>query len=103
MTIDAWVRPDVVSGPHAIVAKYSAALNISWVLMDLDGFIRFGVYEAGSVDLGRVVDTISPVLTAGEWQHVAGTFDLATQDIWTGSTYHFIFRTNSRNNHLNKG
>jgi len=49
--------------------------------MDLDGFIRFGVYEAGNIDLGRVVDTTSPVLTTGVWQHVAGTFDLGTQDI----------------------
>jgi len=49
--------------------------------MDLDGFIRFGVYEVGNIDLGRVVDTTSPVLTAGEWQHVAGTFDLGTQNI----------------------
>ena len=81
VTLDAWIRPDVTSGPRAIVTKYSAGLNLSWVLMDLDGFIRFGVYQAGSVDLGRVVDTTNPVLTVGEWQHVAGTFDITTQDI----------------------
>ena len=81
MTLDAWIRPDVISGPHAIVTKYSPVLNVSWVLMDLDGFIRFGVYQAGSIDLGRVVDTTNPVLTVGEWQHVAGTFNIATQEI----------------------
>jgi hypothetical protein len=81
VTLDAWIRPDVLSGPRAIVPKYGAGLNLSWVLMDLDGVVRFGVYEAGTVDLGRVVDTTSPVLTVGEWQHVAGTFDVATQDI----------------------
>jgi hypothetical protein len=81
VTLDAWIRPDVVSGPRAIVTKYSPVLNVSWVLMDLDGLVRFGVYQAGSLDLGRVVDTVSPVLTVGEWQHIAGTFDIATQDI----------------------
>jgi hypothetical protein len=79
ITLDAWIMPNAVSGPRAIVTKYSVNLDVSWVLMILDGRIRFGVYQAGSADIGRVFDTVDPVVTAGAWIHVAGTFDVATQ------------------------
>jgi hypothetical protein len=81
ITLDAWIKPNTVSGPRAIVTKYSVNFDVSWVLMALDGHIRFGVYQAGSADIGRVFDTVNPVVSTGVWQHVAGTFDVATQAV----------------------
>ena len=82
ITLDAWVNPDTVSGDRVIVSKYDSSQpgpdNISWVLMNRNGRLRFGVYQGGT---GRVIDTDAVVLTAGAWQHVAATFDVATQAI----------------------
>lgn len=79
ITLDAWVNPDTVSGERVIVSKYDSSQigpdNVSWALLNLDGRLRFGVYQG---TMGRVIDTDDAVLTAGAWQHVAATFDVAT-------------------------
>ena len=47
----------------------------------LDGRIRFGVFQNGAADFGRMFDTVNPVIGTGVWRHVAGTFDVATQAV----------------------
>jgi pimeloyl-ACP methyl ester carboxylesterase len=81
LTLDAWIKPNNVSGPRAIVTKYSPApLYSSWDLIVLPGGrIRFEVYQSGVADIGRGFDTVDPVIRTGVWQHVAATFDAATQ------------------------
>jgi hypothetical protein len=82
VTLDAWIKPNTVSGPRAIVTKYSPPLDVSWDLIVLDGGrIRFDVYQSGAADIGRGYDTVNPVISAGVWQHVAATFDVATQAV----------------------
>ncbi len=77
ISIEAWVNPDTIAGYQVILSKYQSSEpgNYSWVFSNSGGRIEFGVYQG---DTGRVIQTIDPVLTAGAWQHVAGTFDLAT-------------------------
>jgi hypothetical protein len=80
ITLDAWVNPDTLSGDRVIVSKYDSSQpgpdNRSWVLLNLNGRLRFGIYQGAG---GRVVDTDAAALTPGVWQHVAATFDVATQ------------------------
>jgi len=87
ITLDAWVNPNSVTGIRPIVSKYNsnnAGVNgVSWVLTVHAGTgrLRFVVYQDAGGGIARGVDTIAPVLTTGEWQHVAASFDIATQDI----------------------
>ncbi|HYV36786.1 MAG TPA: LamG-like jellyroll fold domain-containing protein, partial [Gemmataceae bacterium] len=82
LTLEAWVNPVSVIGLRSILSKYQSSDpgpdNVSWFLGSIDGRIQFGVYQSG---LGRVIETDNPVLVEGSWQHVAGTFDVATQTI----------------------
>jgi subtilase family serine protease len=75
ITLDAWVKPNGL-GSHIIVAKYGKS-GASWALLDTGaGRLRFNVDSGPN---SRTLDTNSPVLTVGVWQHVAATFDTATQ------------------------
>ncbi|MFO0844823.1 MAG: LamG-like jellyroll fold domain-containing protein [Gemmataceae bacterium] len=80
LTLDAWVNPGAVDGYRSIVAKYDSSRpnNASWALENIDGRVGFGVYQG---TMTRFILTDNPVLTAGAWRHVAGTFDVATQAI----------------------
>jgi hypothetical protein len=87
ITIDAWVNTNTLNMPNGggkIVSKYDSSISngISWILeMSDGGYLGFGVYVGNIGDPARYVDTDSPVLAAGTWHHVAGTFDFDTQDI----------------------
>ena len=89
VTLEAWVNPDTVSADasgRAVLTKYnsnSPTVNgVSWGLTMLDtGRLRFSVYQNVAGNVVRSVDTNASVLTAGAWQHVAATFDLATQQM----------------------
>ena len=64
----------------------------SWALSMLDGGkLRFGPYQDFAT--GRVVDTTNAVLTAGQWHHVAGTFD---QAMIPPSFFHLLERSCNR-------
>lgn len=83
ITIDAWVKPNVVVGTlHPIVAKYNASLpnGASWSLLGAtNGDLVFAVYQ--TVSDFRAVESNTPALTPGVWQHLAATFDGGTQVI----------------------
>ena len=86
ISVEAWVRPDSLAGSRTILSKYDSSdggggtsFNISWDLRSEGGRLQFGVYEGG--DPARIVLSDAVVLTAGAWQHVAATFDVATQEI----------------------
>ena len=78
ITLEAWVNPDSLDGFQVIISKYQSVDpgNYSWAFSRNGGYLEFGVYQGGT---GRVVGTVDSVLASGQWQHVAGTFDLATQ------------------------
>ncbi len=89
ITLEAWVKPDAVNGNYVIISKYNSnnpSVNgVSWYL-GLDtiigpGHLRFAIYQNPAVSIARTIDTNNPVLSAGVWQHVAATFDLATQEM----------------------
>ena len=89
ITLEAWVNPDTVSADasgRAVLTKYnsnSPTINgVSWSLTMLDtGRLRFSVYQNVSGNVFRAVDTNASALAPGAWQHVAATFDLATQQM----------------------
>ena len=72
------MNPDTLDGFDVIMSKYQSVVpgNYSWAFSRNGGNVEFGVYQGTT---GRVVGTIDPVLAAGQWRHVVGTFDLATQ------------------------
>jgi len=86
ISIDAWIKPNSVSGPsaQAIVSKYNTACpslgteQRSYVFIVLPGGrLRFCVYSGGS-DQYHCVDTTNPI-AANVFTHVAATFNPATQ------------------------
>ena len=80
ISIAAWVNPNTIAGFQVIISKYQSnePENYSWEFSNVNGRLEFGVYQGTT---GRIIQTIEPVLTAGVWHHVAGTFDLATQSL----------------------
>jgi len=82
ITIEAWVKTDFPSVSRQIISKYNSNAGVdqlSWALsvFSNDG-IRFGVYE--SFNKWRAVDTDSGLILTDKWYHIAGTFDIATQE-----------------------
>jgi hypothetical protein len=81
MTLEGWIKPDnLSSGDQVIITKYDAnfADGVSWYLSaNTIGQLRFIVYSGVTTE--RSVETGAGVLTSGVWQHVAASFDLATQ------------------------
>ncbi len=81
ITIEAWVKVKPDGTRHPIVGKYDTYIfEPSYALIvEPDNRIRFGVYK--SVGEYRTLDTDNAVILADRWQHVATTFDVATQEI----------------------
>lgn len=81
ITIDAWVKPTTLAAGN-IVSKYNSSPTVGQFSFTIgaafgDGRVRFCVYENPNFNCA---DTDAPVLNPGVWQHVAGTFDVATQE-----------------------
>jgi hypothetical protein len=89
LTLDAWVNPSTLEAGaegRVIIAKYNSSNpttnGVSWALIMKDsGRVRFVVYEDVSGSIARGVDTDRPVLSLESWSHVAGSFDVNTQEI----------------------
>ena len=89
ITIDAWIkyRPGAVF--QNIVTKFGADPDgggPAYVLRLVSGDkpsaqVLFGVYEDKDRTIHRVLKTDTGVVPAGRPTHIAGTFDLATQDM----------------------
>jgi titin len=89
LTLEAWIKPTSI-GPtfyQEIISKYdssSPAQGHSWDLeITPTGQLEMGVEgtPTASPDQFRYVVSNPGVITAGVWQHVAGTFDPITQNI----------------------
>ncbi|MGH9281038.1 MAG: Ig-like domain-containing protein [Acidimicrobiales bacterium] len=76
MTVDAWIKADALSDYRPIVTKYGKEFQTSWVFDLIDGRLRLEVLESWPVHRAAISTT---TLSPGEWHHVAGTFDLASQ------------------------
>ncbi len=88
LTLDAWVNTDTLTlppdgNPRVIVSKYNTVLGsagASWYLaMGPSGKLEFFVAQSNFAY--RFIQTDAPALTAGAWFHVAGTFNMATQEL----------------------
>jgi Concanavalin A-like lectin/glucanases superfamily/Abnormal spindle-like microcephaly-assoc'd, ASPM-SPD-2-Hydin len=81
ISVAAWVNPTSFSDPNgsAIVAKYDSA-GQSWALVAFQntGQLEWGVY--GSSQYFAMVTGVNLTVGPG-WQHVAATFDTATQAV----------------------
>ena len=89
LTIDAWIKYQAGASGQNIVTKYesdSAGGGVAYSLTletanTTSARVAFSVYQTKDVSIHRALDTNTGVVPAGIWTHVAGTFDLATQDI----------------------
>ena len=89
ITIDAWIRRRVGPETPSIVTKYESDVaggGVAYALLLLSGdtssaHVRFAVYETKDGSVSRVLDTDAGVVPALRATHIAGTFDLATQDL----------------------
>ncbi len=71
LTVAAWIKPDDIWGPHAVINKWNAM--DSYLLSVVDGRIDFFVsFPNGAWGESKGV---SGVVVEGQWTHVAGTYD----------------------------
>ncbi len=73
VTVQAWIRPDLLGGQRAIYDDYG---NPGVFFAIYDDMIQFGVSTTGTPGLGLSV--FAKQVCAGVWQHVAGTYDGTT-------------------------
>ena len=77
ITVDAWVKPNLVNAYQAIYSQMSTANNLGEVQLringDTGGFDWFRRNAQGSVSTEGVTTSIGAV--AGGWQHVAAAYD----------------------------
>ena len=76
LTLAAWVNPDVI--PASGVARFVTYGTGKAVLRIENGKLHFYMNIDGVLQHIRVAD----VLTAGEWQHIAGTYDGQTMRLY---------------------
>lgn len=70
ITVEAWVKPDVVSGTRPIVQKFLDGGTKDWGMQIADGTIEVGI-ESNGDDWLMAGGNIS----AGVWTHIAFSFD----------------------------
>ena len=80
LTLDAWVYPTSFgANATSIISKYESGGGQSWVLWVLNtGQVLLGVIGSADGSIYRDVET-DAALSLGTWQHVAATFDSATE------------------------
>ncbi len=92
MTVETWVYPNPTGNYGLLVTKYDSQggrpYGRNWAFEALAasapferGKLSFIVYSGVQGDPARGIETANVVLTTGQWQHVAATFDLTTQAI----------------------
>ncbi|MDQ1557736.1 MAG: hypothetical protein QOD32_796, partial [Pyrinomonadaceae bacterium] len=83
LTLDAWINPQGIGATQSIVSKYDSFTgNASYALeLIAGGRLTFSVSRDGSNNAGtfRAFTTTNPVVAPNVFQHVAATFDPATQ------------------------
>ncbi|GAA1280508.1 hypothetical protein Psi02_67520 [Planotetraspora silvatica] len=76
ITIEAWVRPDVITGSHTIVGRgYTLDPRAEVVLRILDGMYQVGSWDGTDHMVSVPVDPQD----LGTWVHLAGVYDGAAQ------------------------
>jgi hypothetical protein len=86
LTIEAWVRPSVVSGWETVVMKERGVGNLAYALYSADGTVAQGGADgpAGYANIGNVHRSVrqAAALPLGAWTHIATTYDGANQRIY---------------------
>jgi hypothetical protein len=86
MTIEAWVQPGAMSGWETVVMKQRGAGDMAYALYAHDGAPQAGgvAAPAGYVSAGGAHQAIrgASALAAGEWVHLAVTYDRTTLKIY---------------------
>ena len=78
ISLAAWIKPTTINGQQTIVSKYDVGGNgVSFYFSANGGKLYFQVNQSNTVNLSYT--TTNNVLTAGVYQHVAATFNSATQ------------------------
>lgn len=67
ITIEAWIRPAVLTGPATLVSKWSAAQGYR---LDIDSGLRMVIGNGTAT-----AQAVGPLPAVDAWTHVAGTYD----------------------------
>lgn len=79
-TIEAWIKPSSVSGTRTIISRFNGGITAEYGLWIQDGVLQS--YR----NVGPWTLNSRAILTAGEWYHVATTYDGATLSIYINGT-----------------
>jgi hypothetical protein len=86
MTLQAWVRPNVIDGWETVLMKQRGAGDFSYALYSEDGAAQPGgaAVPSGNASIGGSIRTLrgATQVPAGAWTHVATTFDGVTQRLF---------------------
>lgn len=78
VTLESWIRLDRIGGDQVVLAKTSLNDGTSWVLWVNDaGKLAFKVVQSTSTGTTERSVVSTTALTAGEWHHVAGVYDVS--------------------------
>lgn len=83
ITIEAWIYPDEVVGTERILlSKYNSnASDISWTLYkQADGRLLWQVHQ--DPPTARIIVQDAVTIYANQWQHIAATYEVATQNMY---------------------
>ncbi len=82
ITVEAWIKPEAVSGNQGIIGKWNdlgPTNRRSYLMWLRDDEVQFYVSSTGA-DFPSALS--SDQVSAGEWTHVAGTFDGSTINVY---------------------
>jgi len=71
ITVEAWVKPNTLSGYHRIIDKFPGSYH-GWSFYQSSQSFGFQLY---TTELTEYYPSGSPMTTAGNWYHVAATYD----------------------------
>lgn len=88
LTIQAWIKPNIVSGDQAIASKWLGTDDNRMYLFALDGNeLRFFISSDGANNTNKTTSTIN--LEVGIWVHVAVVYDASagTADFYLNGSF----------------
>jgi len=79
ITVEAWIKPNVLSGRHVIAKKYNT--NKAWILeIYSDSKIRWWVQNVGSTTYSSIFSTT--ILSTDSWYHIVSVFSRPTLKVY---------------------
>lgn len=75
LTLEAWIRPDVMNRQQQLIGKWTLGANTEYRLYIAANIIRLDLRDASANAQVSVYTTNSQAALVGAWHHVAATYD----------------------------